>query len=126
MGNESPKIMALVCIYYFSVLPTITLMFVSNIIPGMNYVIADSLSLFQHDCISKGQPTTRQNLCFSSTSRTSSLILQYFCIDKSQSVSYAMLKVYLGAICLVHIENGFPDSTHYFYSIEAFVINRAV
>ena len=36
----------------------------------------------------------------------------YFCVDKSQSVSHKTLKVlYLAAIHLMHIENGFPDPT---------------
>ena len=39
------------------------------------------------------------------------LTLQYFCVDKSQSVSYKTLKVYLAAIRLMHIENGFSDPT---------------
>ena len=37
-----------------------------------------------------------------------SLTLQYFCADKSQSISYQTLKVYLAAIRLMHIE---PDPT---------------
>ena len=41
----------------------------------------------------------------------SSLPLQYFCADKSQSVSYKTLKVYPAAICLMHIENGFTNLT---------------
>ena len=41
----------------------------------------------------------------------SSLTLQYFCVDKSHLVSYKTLKVYLAAIRLMHIENGFPDPT---------------
>ena len=39
------------------------------------------------------------------------LTLQYFCADKSQSISYKTLKVYLAAIRLMHIEQGFPDPT---------------
>ena len=35
-----------------------------------------------------------------------SLTLQYFCANKSQSISYQTLKVYLAAICLMH---GLPD-----------------
>ena len=35
----------------------------------------------------------------------------YFCVDKSQSLSYKTLKVYLAAICVMHIENGFTDLT---------------
>ena len=41
----------------------------------------------------------------------SSLTLQYFCINKSQSVSYKTFKVYLTAIRLMHIENGLTDPT---------------
>ena len=41
----------------------------------------------------------------------SSLTLQYFCADISQSVSYKTLKVYLSGICLLHIENGLSDPT---------------
>ena len=40
-----------------------------------------------------------------------SLTLQYFCADKSQSISYHTLKVYLAAIRLMHIEHGLPDPT---------------
>ena len=40
-----------------------------------------------------------------------SLTLQYFCADKSQSISYQTLKVYLAAICLMHIEHGLLDPT---------------
>ena len=40
-----------------------------------------------------------------------SLTLQYFCADKSQSISYQTLKVYLAAIRLMHIEHGLPDPT---------------
>lgn len=46
-------------------------------------------------------------------------------MDKSQSV----LKVYLTAICLMHIENGLPDPTlmiHCTYCAEAYAGNRAV
>ena len=39
------------------------------------------------------------------------LTLQYFCADKSQSISYKTLKVYLAAIRLMHIEQGLPDPT---------------
>jgi len=46
-----------------------------------------------------------------STASASSLTLQYFCVDKSQSVSYKTLKVYLVAIRLMHIEDGFLDPT---------------
>ena len=31
--------------------------------------------------------------------------------EKSQSISYQTLKVYLVAICLMHIEHGLPDPT---------------
>ena len=41
----------------------------------------------------------------------SSLTLQYYCVDKSQSVSHKTLKIYLAAIRLMHIENDFPDLT---------------
>ena len=40
-----------------------------------------------------------------------SLTLQYFCADKSQSISYQTLKVYLAAIRLMHIEHELPDPT---------------
>ena len=40
-----------------------------------------------------------------------SLTLQYFCADKSQSISYQTLKVYLAAIRLMHIEHGLLDPT---------------
>lgn len=40
-----------------------------------------------------------------------SLTLQYFCANKSQSISYKTLKVYLAAIRLMHIEQGLPDPT---------------
>ena len=40
-----------------------------------------------------------------------SLTLQYFCADKSQSISHKTLKVYLTAIRLMHIEQGLPDPT---------------
>ena len=60
----------------------------------------------------------------------SPLALQYFCVDKSQLVSYKMLRVSLSAIHLMHIENGFPDPTTYeslhLVCIEEFAINRAV
>ena len=50
--------------------------------------------------------------CFNiSPTPASSLILQYFCVDKSQSVSYKTLKVYLAVIWLIHIENGLTDPT---------------
>ena len=39
------------------------------------------------------------------------LTLQYFCADKSQSISYQTLKVYLATICLMYIEHGLPDPT---------------
>ena len=42
---------------------------------------------------------------------TSSLTLQYFCVDKSQSVSYKTLKVYLATIHLMYKENSFTDPT---------------
>ena len=40
-----------------------------------------------------------------------SLTLQYFCADKSQSISHQTLKVYLAAIRLMYIEHGLPDPT---------------
>ena len=40
-----------------------------------------------------------------------SLTLQYFCADKSQSISYQTLKVYLAATRLMHIKHGLPDPT---------------
>ena len=50
--------------------------------------------------------------CFNITpAPASSLTLQYFCVDNSQSVSYKTLKEYLAAIRLMHIENGLTDST---------------
>jgi len=39
------------------------------------------------------------------------LTLQYFCANRSQYVSYKTLKVYLAAICLMHIEEGLADPT---------------
>ena len=55
----------------------------------------------------------RSIYCFAlvSTLLPHRLTLQYFCVDKSQSASYKTLKVYLAAICLMHIENGLPDPT---------------
>ena len=50
--------------------------------------------------------------CFNITpTLTSSVILQYFWMNKSQSVIYKTLKVYLSVICLMYIENGLPDPT---------------
>ena len=40
-----------------------------------------------------------------------SLTLQYFCTDRSQSISYKTIKVYLAAIRLMHIEQGLLDPT---------------
>ena len=40
-----------------------------------------------------------------------SLTLQYFCTNRSKSISYKTLKVYLASICLKHIEQGLPDLT---------------
>ena len=42
---------------------------------------------------------------------TSSLTLQYFCAEISQTISYKTLKVYLAAIRLLHIEHDLPDPT---------------
>jgi len=38
-------------------------------------------------------------------------MLQYFCADESQSVSYKTAKVYLAAIRLLIIEHNMPDPT---------------
>jgi len=42
----------------------------------------------------------------------SSLTLQFFCVDVSSQVSYKTLKVYLTAIRLEHLEQGFSDPTN--------------
>ena len=41
----------------------------------------------------------------------SSLILQFFCADLAQHVSYKSIKVHLTGICLAHLESGYPDPT---------------
>ena len=75
---------------------------------------ADIMVLLSHP----DAPQSGLNAYFSFCSRfnitptpASSLTLQYFCVDKSQSVSYKTIKVYLAAIHLLHIETGFPDPT---------------
>ena len=41
----------------------------------------------------------------------SSLTLQYFCVHEARHISYKTIKVYLVAIRLDHIENGYQDPT---------------
>ena len=42
----------------------------------------------------------------------SSLTLQFFCVEISSQTSYKTLKVYLAAIQLEHLEQGFSDPTN--------------
>ena len=45
------------------------------------------------------------------THPASSLTLQYFCVHEARHISYKTIKVYLAAIRLDHIENGYQDPT---------------
>lgn len=45
------------------------------------------------------------------TMPASSMTLQYFYADRLQHISYKTLKVYLAAICMMHLEQGLTDPT---------------